>query len=575
VLAKEKLQAEIQQRRKVLIVDDSELQRKILLEYLEESGFEVLIAKNGKEGIKCYKEGSPDIVLMDVEMPEMDGLEATRRIRKMMGGHHIPIIFTTALNNDKQLEACIDVGGDDFIAKPINPVVLKAKIKSLLRMNDLIVDQAKQKEDLLNTQNETLREQEVAAEIFGKIVHEGSLDVPNIKHLLSPMSLFNGDLLLAAHTPTGQLQILLGDFTGHGLIASIGAGPAAEIFYGMTAKGFGVEEIIPEINKKMCKVLPTGMFLAACLISFDKQQGLLSIFTGGLPDHLLFSKDSEEVERITSSNLPLGIIDNEQMDFVFDHLEVNADQRLYLFTDGIIETRNKNGKEAGIEGVEWCLLNPIIEGDGFNSILESHERFAGSSAQEDDLTLIEVDFDPSLAVSEEHGVIQKAKKPTAWKTSMTLGAGALKSTNPVPMIVNQIMELQGLQSYREAIYTIMTELYVNALDHGLLGLDSSLKEDAEGFMHYFSLREERLEAFDMGQIKVSFKHQPTTSGGQLTILVQDSGSGFEIDTVVKNLEDNVGYSGRGIPLVKKLCSSLGYSDAGRRAKAVFDWEFTD
>ncbi len=573
MLSEKALQEEIKERKKVLIADDSELQRKMFSDLLEEAGFEVLMAADGREVIKRYKEIPLDLILMDVEMPKMDGIEATRRIRKMVGGVHVPIIFVTILDNDKQLEACIDSGGDDFIAKPINPIVLKAKIKSLLRMNGLIIDQAKQKESLQNIQNETLREQEIAAEIFGKIVHEGSLDVPNIKHLLSPMSLFNGDLLLAAHTPTGQLQVLLGDFTGHGLVASIGAGPAAEIFYGMTAKGFGVEEIIPEINKKMCKVLPTGMFLAACLLSFDSQQGLLSIFTGGLPEHLLFSKDSGRVDRIASSNLPLGIIDNEQTDFVFDHLEVTADQRLYLFTDGIIETRNKNGKEAGVEGVEWCVQNPCIEGDLFNSILESHKRFAASSAQEDDLTLVEIDFDPDLAVYEAGEAVQKAKSPAAWKTSMTLSPGALKSTNPVPVVVNQVMELQGLQSFREAIYTIMTELFVNALDHGLLGLDSSMKQDAEGFMRYFALREERLNALDMGQIKMSFKHQPTISGGQLVILVQDSGSGFDVNAVVKDLDDNKGYSGRGIPLVKKLCRSLDYSDGGRRAKAVFDWEY--
>jgi len=572
VLPEEKIQEEVERKKKILVVDDTKLQRLIISDLVTKLGFDVIEAVSGQEAIDRAGDAYPDLILMDIEMPGIDGFEAVRKVRQLATKHYIPVIFVTGFDNEKNLQACIDAGGDDFISKPVNQLALDLKIKSLLRLSDLLKQQRIQKEKFERTQHEIFREQEIAAEIFRKIVHEGSLDTPNIKYLLSPMSLFNGDILLAAYTPTGQLQLMLGDFTGHGLVASIGAGPAAEIFYGMTAKGFGVEEIIPEINKKMCRVLPTGMFLAICLLSFDSQQGLISLFTGGLPEQLLFSKDSGDIARIVSSNLPLGIIDNEQSDFSFEHLEVRADQRLYLFSDGIIEARNKNGKESGIEGLEWCLRNPVIEDSGFDSILESYKRFIGNNAQEDDLTLVEINFDPVLAVREGRQIIQKTKPPAAWQTSMTLDSEALKTTNPVPVVVNQIMELQGLQAYREAIYTIVTELFVNALDHGLLGLDSSLKKDAEGFMHYFELREKRLQEFYDGQIKISFKHKSLASGGQLAILIQDNGSGFDVTAVEKGLDNNEDYSGRGIQLVRKLCSSLAYSDGGRRAKAVFDWE---
>ncbi len=561
-------------KKKVLVVDDAKVLRMVLSESVKSMGFCVTEATNGQEAVELLQSLEFDIILMDVEMPIMGGIEAVRVIREREVNSYTPIIFITALGDEKSFQKCMDAGGDDFVPKPVNQVVLSLKINSLLNFSNLLIAQQEQKEQLQKIQNETLREQQVAADIFHKIVHAGSLDSENIKYLLSPMSLFNGDLLLAAYTPTGQLQLMLGDFTGHGLVASIGAGPAAEIFYGMTEKGFAIEDIVPELNQKMCKVLPTGMFLAACFLSFDKEQGLVSLFTGGLPEHLLFSKDSGEIDRITSSNLPLGIIDNEQSDFIFEHREVSSDQQLFLFTDGIVESRNKNGKEAGIEGLEWCIANPVIKGDIFNSILESYKQFTGNSNQEDDLTLVEVSFDQALAIEAGSTPARRAKRPTTWETSISLAEGSLRSANPVPMVVNQLMELQGLQAYKEAIYTIVTELYLNALDHGVLGLDSSIKVDADGFMHYFSLREERLSALDKGRVKISFKHLPTTSGGQLTILIQDSGEGFDESTVKNGLEGNEGYSGRGIALVRKLCSSLSYSDNGRRAKAVFDWEYT-
>ena len=77
----------------------------------------------------------------------------------------------------------------------------------------------------------------MAKSVFDNVAHNGSLSAPNIKYLLSPLSVFNGDVLLACMKPSG-MHVLLGDFTGHGLPAAIGAMPMAEIFYGMTRKGF-------------------------------------------------------------------------------------------------------------------------------------------------------------------------------------------------------------------------------------------------------------------------------------------------------------------------------------------------
>src|SRR5690606_40932182 len=79
-----------------------------------------------------------------------------------------------------------------------------------------------------------LREQHVAKAVFDKVAHSGCLDAPNIRYMQSPYALFNGDLLLAAYKPSGGMHVMLGDFTGHGLPAAIGAMPLAELFYGMT-----------------------------------------------------------------------------------------------------------------------------------------------------------------------------------------------------------------------------------------------------------------------------------------------------------------------------------------------------
>ena len=94
------------------------------------------------------------------------------------------------------------------------------------------------------------REQEVAADLFSKLTRLEKLTLENLNYRLSPASIFNGDILLAALTPRGGMHVMLGDFTGHGLVAAIGALPVCEIFYGMAAKGFSIRAIAAENEPK-------------------------------------------------------------------------------------------------------------------------------------------------------------------------------------------------------------------------------------------------------------------------------------------------------------------------------------
>lgn len=114
---------------KILVVDDQSANRAILQFLLEDEGHEVIEAKDGQEALDLYQEYDIDLVLMDVMMPVMDGLEATQKIKAIQtDGNHVPVIFLTAQDDDKVLTKCLQSGGDDFLAKPYNEVVLKAKI---------------------------------------------------------------------------------------------------------------------------------------------------------------------------------------------------------------------------------------------------------------------------------------------------------------------------------------------------------------------------------------------------------------------------------------------------------------
>ena len=138
--------------KKILLVDDEEDILDLLEYNLSKEGFDVYTASNGLEAVKKAKEITPDLILLDVMMPEMDGIEACEEIRKIDSLKHTVISFLTARSEDYSQIAGFEVGADDYITKPIKPKVLVSKIKGLLRravavefkpIGDLVIDREK------------------------------------------------------------------------------------------------------------------------------------------------------------------------------------------------------------------------------------------------------------------------------------------------------------------------------------------------------------------------------------------------------------------------------------------------
>lgn len=558
---------------KILFADDSKLQRLMLQQTLSQAGFETVAAGDGFEAIELFQKEKPDLVILDITMPGLDGVEVSQRIREQIGDQYVPIIFITSSSSDIHLQRCIAAGADDFIGKPFNPITFTAKINSLLRVKELYQRQYHQKTALVAYQQQLKREQEVAHAVYEGMIHANFFKTPNLRYLLSPMALFNGDLLLSSQTPSGDHYILLGDFTGHGLSAAIGAGPTAETFYGMARKGFGIREIITEINGKLHKILPVDMFLAACMVCLNAETKTMSISTGGLPDNYFLVRETGEIQTMESKNLPLGIVGNEHFSIDIQRFEVAADDRLIMFTDGLVEAENESGTAFGYEGVRQCLERSLEIEDCYCQVLKNGmDTHCQGLEQQDDITIVELVCNFDLMARTENGNVQRvAVRPLKWKTLMEFDACTLRELNPVPAMINNLMEIQGLQVFREPLFLIVSELFSNALDHGLLLLDSEIKKTPEGMITYFQRREQRLAELSEGSIKVTFNHSPIEDGGRLVIWVEDSGPGFYAETVFSDLENNEKSYGRGICLVKNICRSVDYLGNGNRVKVVYEW----
>ena len=558
---------------KILIADDNDSDRMLLQAIVRKQGHEVVTAADGQEAVDLFRREAPQIILLDALMPRKDGFEAAREIKALAGEELVPIIFLTSLTDAESLATCLEAGGDDFLSKPYNRIILKAKINAFNRMRMMHRTLQEQRDQIAENNEHLLQEQHVAKTVFDNVAHMGCLHAKNIKHLLSPLSVFNGDVLLACQKPSGSMHVLLGDFTGHGLPAAIGAMPLAEIFYGMSNKGFSMTDVLREMNQKSKQILPVGFFCCACMIDIDFKANEMQIWIGGLPDCLLV-RHTGEVERIRSNHLPLGVLRSDRFAVETYKFELALNDRFYMWSDGIIESRNSEGDMFGEARLLDIIGRNATSENLFQEIHSGVLGFIGEGERDDDLTMVEVKMlrPDQLGLDEAHLNKSALVGPKNWSFSYVLRAQTLKEFNPLPLMLHMTMEVPGLRSHSGSIYTVLAELFSNALDHGILGLDSKLKMSPEGFARYYGLRAERLDKLVEDWVRFDIDHKPEGAGGVITLRVEDSGPGFDYSKYVgKSLEDNTGFSGRGIPLLMKMCKRVRFNETGSAVEVEYHW----
>jgi adenylate cyclase len=122
---------------RILIADDDVVSRKLLRRLLEQDGHEVRAAANGAEALDLFAEEASDVVLLDILMPELDGISALERLKATPGAEHVPVIMISAVDETESVVRCIEIGADDYLPKPFDPVILRARIKAGLTKKQL------------------------------------------------------------------------------------------------------------------------------------------------------------------------------------------------------------------------------------------------------------------------------------------------------------------------------------------------------------------------------------------------------------------------------------------------------
>lgn len=549
--------------KKILVVDDIETNRILLRQTLHALGdFEVIEADSGEEAINLFDKDKPDLILMDIMMPDLDGCETTTIIKNKMGDEHVPILFVTALSSDDSLSTALESGGDDFISKPFNVEILASKIHAHLRIRDLTQQLSEKNELLIGLNQHLTDEQELIEYFFESAINQSFLDENIIKYHMSSMSTFNGDLLLAERGPQGGIYLVMGDFSGHGLTAAMGTLPVAMIFFKMVSENSAVTDIAREINSQLYKLMPPGMFFTATILELNAYSDVMTVWMGGMPENYWLSKSGELKNIINSQHMPLGILEDSEFESSTQVFNVETDDKIYLYSDGIVEAKNANNELFGDNRLKDILVNGGDE--RFSNVLDELKSFVSEKNQNDDITLVELNCQ---SVSPPSNIKNKtAEKMLPWSVSTSLTAEDMRSSDPVRKVSNILGSMPNVSRHKGVLHVLLTEIYTNSLDHGILKIKSASKTDGEQFVKYYERRNMALSKLDSASINFDFNFIVKNDNHYLEIQVNDSGEGYKKEDL-KNADDIS--HGRGLGIISSFSEKVLISDDGSAMNILY------
>lgn len=550
---------------KILLVDDIEINRVLLKQMLESMGaYKVIQAVDGKDALAIFIEEKPDLILMDINMPEMDGYQSAAAIKDNSGEDYTPIIFVTALSTESSLPHALSSGGDDFISKPFTSDVLESKINVHLRIRKLNQELNNKNSQLVKLNQRLVHEQDLIEHFFVNALQKSFLDKDIIKYHMSSASAFNGDLLLVERGPCGGMYLVMGDFSGHGLSASMGTLPVALIFFNMVSEGAAVGNIAREINSQLNKLMPPGMFFAASLLEINASGDILSVWMGGMPEVYWLDSNGKLKGSFHSQHMPLGILEDNEFDNSTNIINVENGDKIYLYSDGVTESISPEGEIFGDGRLKEILIRKGR--NQFDNVLDELKTFSGISNQKDDITFVEMTCSsiPAYEKNGENSVSEVCLLP--WKISMSLTEREIRNQDPVSALSEIIGSIPFLSEHKGSIHVLLSEMYSNALEHSILKINSINKTDEEHFVDYYSGLEEKLSLLENASIDFDFTFFPDPGQQRLIIRIKDNGMGYK-GHVNYNSEDML--HGHGLQIIKGLCENVTFHDNGNSMEVMY------
>jgi sigma-B regulation protein RsbU (phosphoserine phosphatase) len=378
---------------RILVVDDNDDNRYTLTVYLEIEGYtDVAIAHDGEEAIARLRSDPFDLVLLDVMMPKIDGYAVLAWLKGQPPLRDLPIIMISALNEMDSVVRCIELGAVDYLLKPFNPVLLKARLGATLEKKRL--------RDEINAHLARLEEElDAARELqVGMVPHDfpapSATNPVDLHAMMEPAREVGGDLYDFFPTADGRLCFLVGDVSGKGMPAALFMARtkslvriATELMRGADGGPAGASDIIGRVNCELAENNDDMMFVTMFFAMLATATGDVEFCNAGHnPPYRL--KGSELAPINDARGLVLGVRRNEV--HATGRLTLAAGETLFLFSDGVTEAANPASELFSEQRLESVLrrLGGRTSAEIIDAVAAEVKSFAGAAQPSDDITML-------------------------------------------------------------------------------------------------------------------------------------------------------------------------------------------
>jgi phosphoserine phosphatase RsbU/P len=326
---------------RILVVDDDATSRKMLVRTLSSAGYDCYESNNGVETLKLVHGEQPSLLLLDFDMPGLNGAEVLKRMRADgdPAVAQIPAIMLTGHGGEESEVLCLEAGADDFVTKPINTAVLRARIETQLRLRSM--------RRQLQHQNEELEEwrQNLERDLAAARLTQQSLIPQNPPALRGwevaasyrPVIQVGGDIYGWLRMRDNRILFWIADATGHGASAALLTALAKLLFHHGSVEHDAPASIMRAVNSDFRNIFGTRSFMTAMCVALDPTSGRANVVGAGHPP-LLVARHDGGTDAIASSAPPLGLV--ERARFIETIVDLRRGDAFVLYTDGLFGAAN-------------------------------------------------------------------------------------------------------------------------------------------------------------------------------------------------------------------------------------------
>lgn len=368
----------------ILIVDDTPANLRLLSKMLAKRGYRVRPVPDGSLALAAVRAEPPDLILLDIRMPGMDGYEVCQHLKADSSTQNIPIIFISALDATADKVRAFSIGGVDYVTKPFQVEEVLARVETHLDLRRL-------QNRLRDANRKMARELALAGEVQSSFLPHSLPELPGwqLSVTLQPARETSGDFYDVNVLPDGQVGLLVADVVDKGVAAALFMALSWILLRTYAAEHpMQPELVLKAVNRRILKDTEATQFVTLFYGILDPATGVLTYCNAGhCPPILLSTRSGEAARRLVRTGMPLGILEDETWDQVTVRLAPG--DVLVLYSDGISEAQNEQREPFGEERLLASVqANPGISAQEIrNALLADIDSFRGEAPQSDDVTL--------------------------------------------------------------------------------------------------------------------------------------------------------------------------------------------